>query len=92
MGRNIGSSRIMVDEKACDLFFVKPSKGYDLHESISGLMEFDGVQEVMLTSGEYGFVIRARCSEKKGRSISRYISGRMGKCSRLVSHVRYRKR
>ena len=75
------------------LFFVRPKENTNVDELAEKFAGFDSVDEVLLTEGDYGFIVRARIGsleEQKelAKSISEVSSG---SCGTAVSYYRYRK-
>jgi hypothetical protein len=93
MGNKNNGMRIKKDGQMCDLFFVKPERSFDAHKSVEELLKLEDIDEVFLTTGMYGFVVRARSDGGENhRKIARYINNKVGRCFRLASHVQYKRR
>ena len=69
-----------------DYFFVKPSRGRDVHESAKRLMEIKGVKEVAITEGDCGFVVKADfLYERENDFLYREIMKAVGGTSRKAA-------
>ena len=90
MGNNRNGLRMRRSGQSYNLFFVKPKALCNAHKCAERLMMIRSIEEVLLTEGDYGFVIRAKASqESESRDVVRYIEANMGKYSKAVSLVRY---
>lgn len=62
-GKNSNNSivkkRLKNVNSGCNLFFVKPGRSADAYATAKRLAAISKVQEVMITEGEYGFVVRS---------------------------------
>ena len=52
--------RVKVDYRQCRLFFIKPRENTDAHSYAEKLALMSNVQEVMVTEGECGFIVKTR--------------------------------
>lgn len=75
------------------LFFVKPKENTNADELAERFAGFDGVDEVLLTEGDFGFVVRARLGTvEEQKELAKCISeASSGYCGTAVSHYKYRK-
>ncbi len=75
----------------CGFFFVKPREG-NAKRFAKKLLDMEGVKEVMLTTGEYGFVVKTRMKDENAhQTMAKAIAKNVGDCSIAVSHVNYRR-
>ena len=75
------------------LYFVKPRENADASGIAEKLLGLESVEEVLLTEGDCGFVVKARFTNgKEPKEVADYISRNMGsRYGRVVSHCEYRK-
>ncbi len=74
-------------------YFVEPQENADANRFAERLMGMKGVEEVFVTDGDYGFVVKARVSgEGKTDNAHDYLSRRLG-CSfgKATCHYQYKK-
>ncbi len=73
------------------LFFIRPTSSSNVHDSAKELMQIETVQEVMITSGRYGFVVKCPSENKSEQKVSSYIKKRYGNVnvSKLECHYQY---
>lgn len=50
----------------CDYFFVKPAAKKDVYKTAKKLIGIDRVREVVVTEGDFGFVVKADPSDNEG--------------------------
>ena len=48
-----------LDESKFSMFFLRPKKSLDVHAVARKLVSTKGVREVLITEGEYGFIVKA---------------------------------
>ncbi len=71
-------------------FFVKPGRNSNVHAAAERLMRIEGVREVSITEGEYGFVVKANEIHEGEKEVLDKISrATKGKSARAVCHCRY---
>ena len=75
------------------LYLVKPREKEDANRIAEKLMELESVEEVLLTEGECGFIVKARFVDgRKPSDVEDYISKNISsRYSRVVGHCEYRK-
>ena len=75
------------------LFFVKPKENTNADELAERFAGFDSVDEVLLTEGDYGFIVKASVdSLEESKELEKYISeASSGSCGTAVSYYKYRK-
>ena len=74
-------------------FFVKPGEKADADEFADKVANIECVEEVLLTEGDFGFVVKARLGPlDKQKELAKCISEASSeKCGLAVSHYQYRK-
>ncbi len=74
-------------------FFVRPKDSVDADIVAEELANFDSVDEVFMTEGEYGFLVKTKlCSFEEQKGLAKRISESSSeKCSMATSHYHYRK-
>lgn len=74
------------------LFFVRPKESIDSNAVAERLAEFEGVEEVLLTEGEYGFLVKAALgSWKEYKGLAKAISEISdNKCGMAISYYKYK--
>lgn len=88
----MGKNEIRRETKGCDYFFVKPTKNSDVHVSAKRLMRIDGVMEVSITEGAYGFIVKAEQAFEEHDLLDKKITDTVGGSTRkLVCHCQYGK-
>ena len=71
-------------------FFVKPGDGMNADATARRIMEIGPVGEVLVTEGEYGFVVRASGSVQDGEALlARINRASRGTSRRVMCHCRY---
>ena len=86
--------RIRVKRNAFHRFyFIEPRQNADAEDLAEKLIELKNVQEVYLTDGDAGYIVKARFfNEKEPKEILRYISNRISpKFGRVTTYVQYKK-
>lgn len=73
----------------CALFFIHPDGRSNAQESAERLMRVPGVAEVMVTSGQYAFVVKSAGGESEG--LRSYLARRHGSMQTLECHYSYKK-
>ena len=93
MGQENNRVRIRRNGHPYGLFFVKPRKGCSADIFAKKVMERNGVEEVLLITGEYAFMVKARTEPEKGHGeVGKYLEHRFGRCTMIESHVQYKRR
>jgi DNA-binding Lrp family transcriptional regulator len=74
-------------------FFIEPKSNANADELAESLIKLPTVQEVYLTDGDYGFVVKTRfINGKEPHDITRYIASHISpKFGRVTSYYQYRK-
>lgn len=75
-------------------YFLKPKENADADSIAERLMDLSSVQEVFLTEGDFGYVVKARFfNGKEPKDVKNYISKAVDKrFGEVLSHMEYRKR
>ncbi len=67
-------------------FFIKPHEGTNINELAKALLSIDDVQEVCVTEGDIGYMVKAKFDEKNYEKIEKSIAEVAGpKYGRVVS-------
>ena len=73
-------------------FFIKPKEGTDTNKFVEKLFSLKNVQEVILTEGDCGYIVKTRFFGKKSdREAERYINRNVSGVDIAVSHCQFRK-
>jgi hypothetical protein len=74
-------------------YFIRPRKNINAGELAEKLIELKPVEEVFLTEGDCGFIVKARfTNNKEPKDVVDYISKNVGsKYGKVVSYYEYRK-
>lgn len=74
-------------------YFIKPRSNADAGKLAEKLIELKPVEQVFLTEGDCGFIVKARLmNDKEPKDVVRYISKMIGSSyGKVVSHYEYRK-
>ena len=74
-------------------YFIRPKPNANAEELAMGLIRLKLVEQVFLTEGDCGFIVRARFNkEKEPKDITDYISRNISnRYGRVVSRCEYRK-
>ncbi|MFI5412695.1 MAG: hypothetical protein ACHQX1_02290 [Candidatus Micrarchaeales archaeon] len=74
-------------------YFIKPRENADADDLAERLISLKLVEEVFLTDGDYGFVVKARfLNGKEPDNVTRYISRNLSaKFGKVVSHYEFKK-
>ena len=69
-------------------YFIEPESGSDANETAMKLMQVNGVREVHITEGAYGFIVKAKAEHAKELQLQLPKSM---KVQSAASHCRYSK-
>lgn len=74
-------------------YFVRPRPNANAEELVMGLLKLGPVDQVFLTEGDCGFIVKARfIRDKEPKDVTDYISRNMGtRYGKVVSYCEYRK-
>ncbi|MGD0729435.1 MAG: hypothetical protein ABR981_05145 [Candidatus Micrarchaeaceae archaeon] len=73
-------------------YFVEPFENMDANNFARKLINIKDVEEVFVTEGDYGFVVKAKSSEDKQQdNICKCISRLGGSFGKVTSHYQYKK-
>lgn len=74
-------------------FFIKPKGNTDAGELAERFTSFDNVEEVLLTEGDFGFIVKATVDPvKENNELAKCISEvSSGTCTMATSYYKYRK-
>lgn len=72
-------------------FLVKPNGSQDPKRTMQRLMKLKQVEEVHMTDGEFGFIIKARVDYSKGDETKVQICGLNSRFCEVVSYYSIRK-
>ena len=74
-------------------YFIKPKANSDADLLAEQLIELKPVEEVFLSDGDYGFVVKARFFKgKEPNDVTKYITSKVGnKFGKVVSYYQYKK-
>jgi hypothetical protein len=94
MGKSSGITYGKTRRSNCRFYFVRPAENGDARSVASKLASLDGIQEVYMTEGKYGFVVKAveAKSQDPLRLASYMKTSLKGKVDMALSHYRCRKR
>ena len=85
----------LADASFHKFYFIKPVPGNDADSLASMLLLLEGVEEVHITEGEYGLIVKAKAASMASAStdkIGNYIADTLNeKFNAAVSYYRYRK-
>ena len=71
-------------------FFVKPRQNGDVQKAVERLMEIDGVKEISVAEGEYGFIVKIRENDgDDGKVLERIGKAAGGSAVKAVCHCQY---
>ena len=75
-------------------YFLRPKENADADLIAERLMDLSSVQEVFLTEGDFGYVVKARFfNGKEPKDVTNYISKAVdNKFGEVLSHMEYKKR
>ncbi len=87
-----GSRIRRLGNSACKFYFVKPPEDSDADHFAERLMGIKNVEEVFITDGDYGFVVRTKAQGSRSDSTYDYLTKVIG-CSfcRVTSHYQYKR-
>ena len=76
---------IKYDDNRCGYFLIKPKIGRNVKHVAKKLVGLKNVREVVVTEGEYGFIVRASvCPERKLMELKGRIAKAVGGYSRIA--------
>ena len=80
------------DDFLHSFFFIKPQKGADINELADALLGIDEVQEVCVTEGDIGYMVKAKFDEKTYEKVEKSIAEVAGpRYGRFVSAMELKK-
>ncbi|MCL4388116.1 Lrp/AsnC ligand binding domain-containing protein [Candidatus Marsarchaeota archaeon] len=80
------------DDFLHSFFFIKPQKGTDINELADALLGIDEVQEVCVTEGDIGYMVKAKFDEKTYEKVEKSIAEVAGpRYGRFVSAMELKK-
>ena len=86
--KNRGSSNCHVSS----FFLVRAREGHDARNFAKELLDINGVKEVILTAGDFGFVVRASAEDEKlHQIIEKDIGKKAGEYAVAISHENYKR-
>jgi hypothetical protein len=82
-----------IDNKIYKFYFVKPPENSNADHLAEQLISMKGVEEVFVTDGDYGFIVKTRFFDgMKSDGVHNYISKRLGSdFGRVTSYYQYKK-
>ena len=74
-------------------YFIEPRENADADLLAEKLISLKPVEEVFLTDGDYGFIVKARFfKDEEPNDVTKYISSKMGgRFGKVVSYIQYKK-
>ncbi len=93
-GRNGNGARIRrLSKRFYKFYFVQPPMNADADHLAEQLIDIKNVEEVFVTDGDYGFIVKTRFFEgKEPDDAYNYISKRLGSnFGKVTSYYQYRK-
>ncbi len=88
----MGEGRIKRISYGCHYFFVKPGKNGDVHMHAKKLMSIEQVKEVVITEGEYGFIVKTHVLESHSDTVRKINTAVRGTSINIMCHCKYMKR
>ena len=86
----MGNNRAKRQNDGCRFFFVQPRNNNDVGVTARRLIEMEHIKEVHVTTGDFGFVVRADVDEVSAEAIQRKIMKLTdGKMSSVASCMKY---
>lgn len=83
--------RIRADGRPYNLFFIKPGKK-NPREFAENVLKLDEVEEVMVTSGQFGYIVKSRSGVSESDSVHRYMErNHAHSFSKMKCYYKYRK-
>lgn len=83
-------SRVRIDDRQYELFFIRPKERTDARKYAEKLARMDNVAEVLVTEGECGFIVKARSGSHDAESVVEQILARTS-YKKIASYYQYRK-
>lgn len=76
-----------------NFYLIEPPENADANHLAEQLITMKNVEEVLVTDGDYGFIVKTITSGKNGdNAVCNYISKRLGgNFGRATSHYQYKK-
>ena len=92
MGKILGKEIGTVRNSLQSFYFLRPAHNKDIMDIARKILDVNGVNEVHVTEGKYGLVVRASPDSGKERSPGAYIKRNFKeRYVMLMSHYSYRK-
>ena len=70
----MGPGEKKADDFLHSFFFIKPQKGTDINELADALLSIEEVQEVCVTEGDIGYMVKAKFDEKTYDKVEKSIA------------------
>ncbi|MEM3227896.1 MAG: hypothetical protein QXR58_00650 [Candidatus Micrarchaeaceae archaeon] len=80
------------DGRMHKFFFLKPLPNMNADELSSKLLGIDGIEEVYVTEGDYGFLIKAKSSSNESDLGNRIAENMRSKYGYAISYYSFKKR
>lgn len=81
-----------IDGRACKFYLIHPPENADANLIAKQLMCIKDVEEVFVTDGDYGFVVRAKCDAHGQDDAFDYLSKKLsGNFEKATSYYQYKK-
>jgi len=78
-------------EALCKFYLIRPQHGTCTSHAVKRLISMNGVEEVHVTEGDYGFIVRAKPAASKPIAVQNSPQKMKWKVSEVVSYARYKK-
>ena len=76
----------------CKFYLLSPKSNMDADALASELLSIKPVEEVIVTEGDYGFIVKAgACKDKEPTDLMKYMAKRGIACQQAMSHYSYKK-
>ncbi len=77
------------DGRRYRFYLATPESGATVHQTVERLMKISGVDEVVVTEGKYGFIVKSR-ENAENKRVHRAIQGHSkGDIVEITAHYRY---
>jgi hypothetical protein len=94
VGKSSGIAYGKTRQSNCRFYFVRPAENRDARSIASKLASLDGIREVYMTEGKYGFVVKAvEAKHQDPERIASYMETSLkGKVDMALSYYRCRRK
>lgn len=81
----------LTSNRSYKFYFVEPQENANTSNIAEKLINIKEVEEVFVTDGDYGFIVKAKYSDGKEDNAYKYLSRLGGNFGKVTSYYQYKK-